>query len=174
MSPKKVLGIFLLSLTLCGSWAWAESWKEGKDARSKAWERIHMIKMLKLTEALKLDRETAARFFAVDNRYEEGKRKLRRDLHENIHRLRNLMQDMNPPEGELRELLSRIKNRKKDLDDLVQKQTDEEMSLLKPAQQARYVLFQIDFQREMQDLIREIREGRPPKPGVETPTEKAR
>ena len=132
MSPKKVLGIFLLSLTLCGSWAWAESWKEGKDARSKAWERIHMIKMWKLTEALKLDREGAARFFAVDNRYEEGKRRLYRDLHENIHKLRNLMQEANPPEGELRELLSRIRNRKKDLDDLVQKQTDEEMNLLKP------------------------------------------
>jgi hypothetical protein len=174
MSPKKAFWIILLSLTLCGSWAWAESWKEGKDPRSKAWERIHMIRIWKLTEALKLDREGAARFFAVDNRYEEGKRRLYRDLHENIHKLRNLMQDTNPPEGELRELLSRIRNRKKDLDDLVQKQTDEEMSLLKPDQQARYVLFQIDFQREMQDLIREIKEGRPVRPGFETPAEKTR
>lgn len=84
------------------------------------------------------------------------------------------MRDTNPPERELRELLSRIKNRKKDLDDLVQKQTDAEMNLLKPDQQARYVLFQIDFLREMQDLIREIREGRPSRPGHETPTEKTR
>ena len=174
MSPKKALWVLLLSLTLCGSWAWAESWKESKDPRSKAWERFHMIKMLKLTEALKLDREGAARFFAVDNQYGEGKRKLRQDLHEDIQRLRNLMRDMNPPERELRELLSRIKNRKKDLDDLVQKQTNEEMNLLKPDQQARYVLFQIDFQREMQDLIREIREGRPHKPGYETPPERIR
>ncbi|MGC1403215.1 MAG: hypothetical protein WA974_09835 [Thermodesulfobacteriota bacterium] len=44
-----------------------------------------MIKMWKLTEALKLDREGAARFFAVDNKYEEGKRRLRHDLHEDIH-----------------------------------------------------------------------------------------
>lgn len=174
MSPKKTLWIFLLFVVLWSSWAWAESWKESKDPRSKAWERIHMIKMWKLTETLKLDREGAARFFAVDNKYEEGKRRLRQDLHEDIQRLRNLMRDMNPPERELRELLSRIKNRKKDLDDLVQKQTDEELNLLKPEQQARYVLFQIDFQREMQDLIREIREGRLPRPGYETPPEKTR
>jgi hypothetical protein len=174
MSPKKTLWIFFLFTALWSSGVWAESWKEGKDPRSKAWERIHMIKMWKLTEALKLDREGAARFFAVANKYEEGKRRVRQDLHEDIQRLRSLMRDMNPPERELRDLLSRIKNRKKDLDDLIQKQTDEELNLLKPDQQARYVLFQIDFQREMQDLIHEIREGRPPRTGHETPTEKTR
>lgn len=174
MSPKKTLWIFFLPLILWGSWAWADPWKEGKNPNEKAWGRIMMIRTWKLTEALKLDREGAVRFFAVDNQYEEGKRRLRRDLHEDIQRLRNLMRDMNPQERELRELLSRIKNRKKELDDLVQKQTDEEINLLKPEQQARYILFHIDFQREMQELIREVREGRPPRSGYETPSEKIR
>lgn len=174
MFPKKAFWIFLLFTALWSSVVWAESWKEDKDPRGKAWERIHMIKMFKLTEALKLDREGAARFFAVDNKYKEGKRRLRHDLHEDIQRLRSLIRDMNPPERELRELLSRMKNRRKELDDLIQKQTEEEMNLLKLDQQARYVLFQIDFHREMQDLIREIREGKPPRSGHETPLEKTR
>lgn len=176
MYPEKTIRIFLLSfiLVLGASSVWAESWKEGKDPRDKTRERIHMIKMWKMTEALKLDREGAVRFFAVNNQYEETKRRLWRDFHEDTQRLRNLMRDMNPPERELRDLLARIKGRKKEINDLSNRQMEDEMNLMRPEQQARYILFQIDFRREMEDLIREVREEKPPKPGYESFPEKIR
>ena len=39
---------------------------------------------------------------------------------------------------------------------------EEELNLLRPDQQARYILFTIDFRREIDDLVREVREERPP------------
>ncbi|MGA3083648.1 MAG: hypothetical protein ABSE95_02510 [Thermodesulfobacteriota bacterium] len=169
MSVKNRLGIFLLSLILGSSLAWAEPWKEFKDPRERSWERIKTIKMWKLTEVLKLDREGSARFFTINHQYEENKRKVHRAYHEDIQRLRNLLRDMNPQDRELRDLVLRLKNRKKEMNDLEYKQMEEEMNLLRPDQQARYFLFQIDFRREMEDMIREVQGERPPRPGLEKP-----
>ena len=47
----------------------AQSWREPADPREKARDRIQMVRMLKMTEALHLDRDTAARFFAIGSRY---------------------------------------------------------------------------------------------------------
>ena len=174
MSAKNTLWIFLLSLSLGSFPAWADPWKEMKDPHEKSRERIQMMKVWKMTETLKLDRESAARFIAVNNYYEEARRKVHHDFREDIQRVRNILRDMNPPERELKDLVIRLKNRKKEINDLENKQLDEEMNLLKPEQQARYFLFQIDFRREMEDMIREIRGERPPRPGFEKPPEKIR
>ena len=79
---------------------------------------------------------------------------------------------MNPPERELRDLVFRLKNRKKEMNDLENKQLEEEMNLLRPEQQARYLLFQIDFHREMDDMIREVQGERSPRPGLEKQSER--
>ena len=123
-----------------------------------------MVKMLKLTEVLRLDREAAARFFSVNAQYEESKRRLRGDLNQDIERLRHLTRDLNVPEKELRETVLRVKNRRKDLNDVILKQLEDELSLLRPDQQARYILFTIDFRREIDDIVREVREERPAAP----------
>ena len=88
MSAKNTLWIVLLSLILGSFPAWAEHWREMKDPRERSWERIQMMKVWKLTETLKLDRESAARFIAVNNYYEEARRKGRRDFREDIQRNR--------------------------------------------------------------------------------------
>lgn len=174
MSLKNTLLVFFLFLILGSSLAWAQPGREIKNPHEKARERIQMIKMYKLTEALKLDREEAARLFAITNQYEESKRKLRLELQDDILRLRNLMREMHPSDRELRDLISRIKVKNRDLRDIKQKQDEEEIAVLKPEQQARYLLFQIDFHRDMENMIREIREDRSPRPGYETGSEKKR
>ncbi len=174
MSVKKSLGFLLLSLILGITTAGADSWREGRDAREKSRERIHMMKIWKMTETLKLDREGAARFIAVNNYYEEARRRIHHDFFDDIQKVRNLLGGMNPPERELRELVIRLKNRKMEINNLENKQLEEELSLLKPEQQARYFLFQIDFRREMEEMIREIQGERPSRPGMEKPVEKIR
>ena len=174
MSANNIFWILLLSLILGSSTAGADPWKEGKDPREKSRERIQMMKIWKMTETLKLDREVAARFIAVNNYYEETRRKVYRDFHEDIQKVRNVLREMNPPERELRELVLRLKNRKKEINEWENKQLEEELNLLKPEQQARYFIFQIDFRREMDDMIREIQGERPPRPGSERPQERIR
>ena len=172
MSAKNTIWIFILSLILGSFPAWADPWKEMKDPHEKSWERIQMMKVWKLTETLKLDRESVARFIAVNNYYEEARKKVHRDFREDIQKVRNMLQGTNPSERELKDLVIRLKNRKKEMNDLENKQLEEEMNLLKPEQQARYFLFQIDFRREMEDMIREIQGERPPRSGFEKSPER--
>jgi Spy/CpxP family protein refolding chaperone len=172
MYLKLLAGIIALVVLAGAPAVRAQSWREPSDPRDKARDRIQMIRMMKMTEALRLDRETAARFFAVGSRYEETKRHVRRDMQDDIQRLRHSLQNINPPEKELRETVLRIRNRKKDLSDLNLKQIDEELSLLRPEQQARYLLFTIDFRREIDDLLREVRETKPAERPPEKPAER--
>jgi hypothetical protein len=165
MHHRKFFWILFFSFLWATSMAWAQPWRDAKDPREKARDRIQMIKMMKLTETLRLDQEGAARFFAVSTQYEENKRKIRKDLHEDIERLHHLMRDSNPPERDLRETISRLKNKRRDMDALSQRQMEEELNLLRLDQQARYILFNIDFRRDMDEMIREVREERPPRPG---------
>jgi hypothetical protein len=160
MSAKQFFWIF--SIIMCfGSWAWADSSKEGdRSNQEKAWERVRMVRMVKMTETLKMDREQAARFAAMDSQFEETKKKSWREFHEDVQKLRNLVREANPSERELRDTVTRIKTRKRNLNDLNNRQMDEELNLLRPEQQARYILFTIDFRREMENLIREVREGK--------------
>ena len=37
---------------------------------------------------------------------------------------------------------------------------DDEMNLLTPEQQARYLIFKVDFRKEMHELIKEVGEGK--------------
>jgi hypothetical protein len=163
MCRKLFLGTLIWCLSFGTSALFAQPPREPLDQREKSRERVQMVRMLKLTQALKLDREAAGRFFAVSAHNEETKRRIRRDLQDDIQRLRHLTRDLSAPEKELRETVLRIKNRKKDLNDLNNRQIEEELGLLRPDQQARYILFTIDFHREMEGILREVREEGPEK-----------
>lgn len=172
MYPKLFVVLTALAAVTGSTAVQAQSWRQPADPREQARERIQMVRMLKVTEALRLDRDTAARFFAVGSRYEETKRQVRRDMNDDIQRLRHTLQNLHPPEKDLRETVSRIRNRKKDLDELQLKQLDEELSLLRPEQQARYMVFTVDFRREINDLLREAQGERPPERNPEKTPER--
>jgi hypothetical protein len=174
MSRKNTLLTFFLFIILGSSLSWAEPGREIKNPHDKAQERIQIIRMYKLTEALRFDREEAAKFFTISIQYEETKKKLWRELQEDIQRLRTLMRETHLPDKELRETISRIKTKNRDLRDLRLKQDEEEINYLKPEQQARYILFQIDFRRDIENMIREVREERSRRPGSESGPEKIR
>jgi hypothetical protein len=172
MYPRLIAGIIVWGVLAGSPVAWSQSWREPADPREKARDRIQMVRMLKITEALRLDRDTAARFFAIGTRYEDTKRQVRRDMNDDIQRLRYTVQNLHPSEKDLRETVNRIRNRKKDLSELNLKQMDEELGLLRPEQQARYLLFTIDFRREIDDLLREVQGERPPERLPEKPPER--
>jgi hypothetical protein len=71
--------------------------------------------------------------------------------------LRQILKKGSPDESELKELVGQVKSLKKELADLKLHQMDEEMNLLTREQQARYLIFKVDFYKEMHGLIQEIR-----------------
>ena len=123
-----------------------------------ALERINLIRLLKMTDALGLERETAAKLASVSSRYCETKKGLLRNIRGGLDALRQILREKNPDIRKLKETVGRIKKIKKELADLRYRQMDGEMNLLTPLLQARYLIFRVDFHKEMHKLIKEVGE----------------
>ena len=123
----------------------------------RALERINTVRLLKMIDALGLERETAAKLASVSNKYCETRKSLLRNMRKDLDALRQILKKGMPDEGELKKLVGRVKNLKKELADLKLHQMNEEMNLLTHEQQARYFIFKVDFHKEMHGLIQEIR-----------------
>ncbi|MDL1980075.1 MAG: hypothetical protein LWX02_01100 [Deltaproteobacteria bacterium] len=123
----------------------------------RALERIDTVRLLKMIDALGLERETAAKLASVSNKYCETRKSLLRNMRKDLDALRQILKKGSPDEGELKKLVGQVKILKKKLADLKLHQMDEEMNLLTHEQQARYLIFKVDFHKEMHGLIQEIR-----------------
>ena len=123
----------------------------------RALERIDTVKLLKMIDALRLERETAAKLASVSNKYCETRKRLLRNMRKDLDALRQILKKGRPDEGELKKIVGQVKILKKELADLKLHQMDEEMNLLTREQQARYLIFKVDFHKEMHGLIQEIR-----------------
>lgn len=123
----------------------------------RALERINTVRLLKMIDALGLERETSAKLASVTNKYCETRKSLLRNMRKDLDALRQILKKGRPDESELKELVGQVKSLKKELADLKLHQMDEEMNLLTREQQARYLIFKVDFHKEMHGLIQEIR-----------------
>ena len=120
-------------------------------------ERINTVRLLKMIDALGLEKETAAKLASISNKYCETRKSLLRNMRKDLDALRQILKKGRPDESELKELVGQVKSLKKELADLKLHQMDEEMNLLTHEQQARYLIFKVDFHKEMHGLIQEIR-----------------
>ena len=123
----------------------------------RALERIDTVRLLKMIDALRLEKETAGKLASVSNKYCETRKSLLRNMRKDLNALRQILRKGRPDEGELKKLVGRVKSLKKELVDLKLHQMDKEMNLLTHEQQARYLIFKVDFHKEMHGLIQEIR-----------------
>ena len=123
----------------------------------RALERINTVRLLKMIDALGLEKETAAKLASISNKYCETRKSLLRNMRKDLDALRQILKKGRPDESELKELVGQVKSLKKELADLKLHQMDEEMNLLTHEQQARYLIFKVDFHKEMHGLIQEIR-----------------
>ena len=122
-------------------------------------ERINTVRLLKMIDALGLEKETAAKLASISNKYCETRKSLLRNMRKDLDALRQILKKGRPDESELKELVGQVKSLKKELADLKLHQMDEEMNLLTHEQQARYLIFKVDFHKEMHGLIQDIREA---------------
>jgi len=127
--------------------------EEGPD---KAQERIEILQMWKMMEALDLDKKTADKIFEIRAKFLEDRKKLRQAVSQDTRKLRDLLQR---PAGEssdieIEQLLKKIRENRQQLKDHWERQYDEVSKLLTIRQQARLILFLKDFQRSVSGLMR--------------------
>jgi len=158
--PRKILLLFLV-LTLGGpSWAWAQPGPGHGFREGRFHDRFLQLKRKQLGPALGVDQQTVDKLLAIDQKYKPLRHQLIMGMKTDMRRLQQLMSQGSPPEPEVKAILSGMKHRRREMLNLQQRKDDEEMALLTPVQQARYLMY-------LMSLIREARsiKGGPGGPG---------
>lgn len=142
---------------------WNDESPQTIEKRKKIRERIGLIRMWKLTEELDLTEEMGAKLFPLLRKYDEKWIKLQKERRDLMQQLRKALEDEATSDKELEGAMERVETNARAISDLLRQQRQELKGILSPRQQAKFILFQRRFQREIREIIAEARQrkGRP-------------
>ncbi len=136
-------------------------------------KKVEAVRMWRLTEELKLDEKTSARLASFLSALDEKRRNLMRTRMETLRNLRATLKAEHPDEKKMKSDLDKLETNRRDMMELEEKEISGIKDILTVEQQARYVVFQQEFRREMRGMIAGAREGGPgmhgPGPGPHGP-----
>ncbi|MCX6562366.1 MAG: periplasmic heavy metal sensor [Candidatus Aminicenantes bacterium] len=152
----KHVSLALAFLVLLSGVAFGQGQGQGQGGgqnRQRVRENLATLRLLRLTQALDLTEEQAAKFFPTINRIEKDKIKIQRDMTADIQKLRQLVAEPAPNEAEIGVRIKSIKDAQR-----LARQKDDELeshleSSLTTVQKAKYVLFQIEFYRMLEQSL---------------------
>jgi len=141
--------------------------QEGGSRRPNREEIAGMLEayiISKLQEALQLNDEQYARVIVAQKRLNEHRREHQRQRRETLQQLQRALAAVEASDEEIARLLERLDQLRTDFE--TQQKADYKAieALLTVKQRARYRLLEIEIERRMQELIREIRRERRPGP----------
>ncbi len=148
---KAILALFLIPLLF------AENEFDEKDPR----EIIEKVRIYKLTEALDLTTEQATRFFPKLKEMRKTEQEFQKEKIKLIKELKVLIEE-GAPESEIIKILDKYTEIHKKRMIEQAKEIEGLRGVLTPLQQAKFLIFQLEFEREIRDIIREVRRRHPP------------
>jgi len=156
MTRKKIVLLFS-SLMLLGGLTFSSTQPNGWQNRQRVRENLFTLRLLRMTQALDLTEDQTARIYPVINRIEKQKLEIQKQMSADIADLKRLVNEQAPREAEIDSKNKEIKAaresiRAKDieLDEFLEKN-------LTTVQRARYLLFQIEFYRVLNDSLDRVR-----------------
>lgn len=133
-----------------------EPGREGPPSEAKLEQirkKIEAVRIWRLTEELKMNEGTAVRLSSFLSSIEEKRRGL---IHTNIDTIRELRMLLTSGKPDMRTIkagLEKIEKNQRELFELKQKELNGIKDILTIEQQARYVVFDHEFQNEMRRMI---------------------
>ncbi len=173
---KYVINVLILSVFLLGFCAEGmavsaygndHDGPPSREQKEKVRERIETMKMWKLTKALDLDEKSAARLFPLLNEYDKKRHKIERGIRKDIASLKDILKDKN--EAGIKKLLGVLEDKHNSLQRLGDEERSRLQDVLTVEQQARYLIFKMEFRREMRKIISEARGKRHKRAGIKGP-----
>jgi len=142
--------------------------------RQRFRDNLALLRLLRMTRALDLTEEQAARIFPMANRMEKERMELNRQLNQEIRELRSLVEASTPDEVRIKEKLARIREIR---ESIRLKETEFENFLeknLTVVQRGKYVLFNLEFAQFLSRNLERMRnlQGQPVKTPVKKTPEK--
>jgi Spy/CpxP family protein refolding chaperone len=156
MKIKKIAFLFL-SMMFLGCLTFVSGQPNGWQNRQRVRENLVTLRLLRLTQALDLSEEQAAKIYPVINRIEKEKSDIQKLMSADIAELRRLVNEQPPREADIDAKNRKIKAAREsirvkdvELDEFLEKN-------LTTVQKARYLLFQIEFYRVLNDSLDRMR-----------------
>jgi hypothetical protein len=147
---RRILFLFL-GLTLAGaSLVWGQSGKEFGGGGFQ--DRFLEVKRNQLGPALGVNQRTVEQLLAIEARYKPQRQQMISGMMNDWRRLEQAMTQASPSEQEIKNLLSNLRQRKEAMHNLQQRQGDEEIAILTPVQQARYLIYQRSLLKEARSI----------------------
>lgn len=157
MKIQRIRKISPFSLAFFFTFALSTVFAQEPLRREKIRENLHTLRLLRMTQALDLTEEQAAKIFPFFNRVEKEKVTINRKIGRVIQDLRELLREEKPKEEEisgqmahLRELRELLRAKDRELENFMEKNLSE-------IQKAKYILFSIDFYRTIEENLEKAR-----------------
>jgi Spy/CpxP family protein refolding chaperone len=160
MTTKRFVLIgLMLSLVLGVSSAAPAPQAGDPQSRARLRERVSDLYLLRLTRTLELTEEQTAKLYPVLTRVEKEKAALQRDMGIDLRDLRAELAKTPPGEKEVLGLVDRIRQARRAI-----RERDEEVEatldrVLTPVQKGRYIVFTVDFLRNVGENLGRVRRG---------------
>jgi Spy/CpxP family protein refolding chaperone len=141
--------------------------------RDKSRERLEIVTMWKLMEALDLDKTTADKIFEIRRKYAAQRDALGKEIRQDVDTLREKLREEpgKTDDAELSRLVKSVREKRGQIQSLRDKQYDEVSNILTPRQQAQMVVFFKDFYREIRGMIHQGGPGAMGEMGLRPPGE---
>jgi Spy/CpxP family protein refolding chaperone len=122
--------------------------------REETRRKVEALKLARLTEALKLDEKTAAKFIPAITVIGQQRREQMAEQRQAILDLRRQLNGPAVEEKKLRASVDRVFGSQREMMKLREKELETIRNSLTLEQQARYVVFQQEFMQEVRDVMR--------------------
>lgn len=124
-----------------------------EERREEVRKKIEAVRIWRLTEELKLDTTASARLSSFLSSMDLKRRETMKGQMELMRDLRHSLRSPKPDEANMRAALEKLEKNHNEMQALRNNELRGLKELLTVEQQARYLLFQQDFQREMRGMI---------------------
>ena len=134
-------------------------WGENGPRREKMRQRIKIIKISQLTEAIDLTSEQSEKFFPIYNEHQKQHEKLEEKRQEVIEKLHELGEKENPAESEIRDKIDELTALDSRFASLRGDFIKDISGVLSIKQVAQLMVFEHNFMRRIRENVRDIRRG---------------
>jgi len=124
-------------------------------------KKVEAVRVWRMTEELRLNEEQVQKFMPLVSSIEQRRRDLFRDQRNAMRELQVYLDARSPDEGKIRAALADVEKNLEAVEALRKEEIKAVKGNLTTVQQARYLVFQQEFQREIRDLVMKARGGRP-------------
>ena len=150
----------MLATVLVGVWYLVAQRVPGAgQMRGQAGERVEQFKKIRLMEILSLDEQSSIRFFARYNKHQESMRDIRMKqagLFQQIQALRR----SGATDAEYDKVLSDLRALQNQTHEAREKYMNEISEVLSKKQLAEYIVFEVRFELNLREILREIQKER--------------